>query len=62
MLLDSGGRILAVNIASKRITVVKADNDFNLILNGFVKREDKIHVLVLAGNGNVYKFEGGKGS
>ena len=62
MLLDSGGRILAVNIASKRITVVKADNDLNLILNGFVKSEDKIHVLVLAGNGNVYKFEGGKGS
>lgn len=62
MLLDSGGRILTLNIASKKITVVKADNDLNLILNGFVKREDKIHVFVLAGNGNVYKFEDGKGS
>jgi len=62
MLLDSGGRILTVHIPSKKITVVKADNDLNLILNGFVKREDQINLFVLAGNGNVFKFEGGKGN
>jgi hypothetical protein len=62
MLLDSGGRILTLNIPSKRISVVKTENDLNLILNGFVKREDKNNIFVLTGNGNVVKFEGDKGT
>jgi hypothetical protein len=60
MLLDSGGRILIVNIFNKKISVLKAENDLNLILNGFVKRGDKNYVFVLAGNGNVLKFESSK--
>lgn len=62
MLLDSGGRILTVNIPSKKISVVQTDSNLNLISNGFVKKENKNHVFVLAGNGNVFKYEGDKAS